>query len=140
MTGETVCCHIRPITKKGTPMKKILVTIPVNDRQKAQLERALAGGFDCELVYASPEEATDEQLAEAHAIMGVIFAEQLKKAKNLEWLQSNRSGVDEFTKPGVLPEGAILTSATGAYGLAVGEHMLALTFALVRRLPEYARR
>ena len=38
---------------------------------------------------------------------------------------------------GVLPAGAVLTNATGAYGLAVSEHMLALTFDLIRRLGQY---
>ena len=121
-------------------MKNVIVTIPVNDRHRAQLESALEGGFECELVYTTPEDVTDEQLAGAHAIMGVIFGNQLKKARRLEWLQSNRAGVDEFLKPGVLPDDAILTSASGAYSLAVGEHMVAMTFALVRRFPEYARR
>ena len=121
-------------------MKNVIVTNPANDRQKAQLESALEGGFACALTYVAPEDVTDEQLAGAHAIMGVIFPDQLKKAGKLEWLQSNRSGVDDFVKPGVLPDDAILTNAAGAYGLAVGEHMLAMTFALVRRFPEYARR
>ena len=121
-------------------MKNVLITIPANEKHKAQFEKALEGGSACELVYTDPESVTDEQLASAHAIMGVIFPGQLQKAKNLEWLQSNRAGVDDFVKPGVLPDDAILTSASGAYSLAVGEHMLAMTFALVRRFPEYARR
>ena len=121
-------------------MKNIVVTIPVNDQHKAQIESALEGGFECNLIYTSPEDVTDEQLASAHAIMGVIFANQLKKAHKLEWLQSNRAGVDEFLLPGVLSDDTILTSASGAYSLAVGEHMLAMTFSLVRRFPEYAYR
>ena len=121
-------------------MKKVLVTIPVNDRHKEQLEEALRGGAACDLVYASPESVTDEQLESAHAIMGVVFPDQIAKTRNLEWLQLNSAGYDVFVKPGVLPESVILTNASGAYGLAVGEHMLALTFALVRRFPEYARK
>ena len=36
-----------------------------------------------------------------------------------------------------MPEGAVLANATGAYGLAVSEHMLGLTFDLIRRLNQY---
>ena len=121
-------------------MKNVLITIPANENHKAQFEEALEGGVECELVYTDPESVTDEQLANANAIMGVIFPPQLKKTQNLEWVQLNSAGFDKFVEPGVLPEGVLLTNATGAYDLAVGEHMMALTFALIRRFPEYARR
>ena len=121
-------------------MKNILITIPANEKHKVQFENAVEGGCECELVYAAPEDVTDEQLANAHAIMGVIFPDQLKKTENLEWVQLNSAGFDQYVVPGVLPEGVILTNASGAYDLAVGEHLMALTFALIRRLPEYVRR
>lgn len=39
--------------------------------------------------------------------------------------------------PGVLGDGVQLTSAVGAYGPAVSEHMFACLLALLKRLPEY---
>jgi phosphoglycerate dehydrogenase-like enzyme len=39
--------------------------------------------------------------------------------------------------PGALPEKVLLTNAKGAYGLAIAEHMLAGTFALLKRLDTY---
>ena len=45
--------------------------------------------------------------------------------------------VDPYLKEGVLREGAMLTSAVGAYGQAVSEHMFATLLALCKRLHQY---
>lgn len=118
--------------------KNILVTMPVEERHKDYLEKKAAEGkFHCCFQYASGAELTDGMLEEAHVILGNLPAERLKSAKNLEWLQLNSAGADAYVKPGVMPEKAVLSNATGAYGLAVSEHMLALTFELIRRLHQY---
>ena len=70
-------------------------------------------------------------------IIGNIPADMVKAAKNLEWYQLNSAGADPYTQPGILPAGAVLTNATGAYGLAVSEHMIALVFDLIRRFNQY---
>ena len=118
--------------------KEILVTIPVTEEHKRYLEeQASSGEYHCSFRYLEGSAVKKEDVERAHVIVGNVKAEFLPHAANLELFQLNSAGADQYTKPGILPEGAVLANAKGAYGLAVSEHMLALTFALIRRFPEY---
>ncbi|MDR3860841.1 MAG: NAD(P)-dependent oxidoreductase, partial [Flavonifractor sp.] len=70
-------------------------------------------------------------------LLGYVPPDQLKTFPNLKWVQSWNAGVDPYLAPGVLPGGVRLTSAVGAYGPAVSEHMLAMLLAIYKRLPAY---
>lgn len=113
---------------------KILVSLPVNEEQK---KRITAAAKDAEVMFAAQEEVTDDMIARAQVIFGNLPAAKLRRAAQLEWLQLNSAGADAYTQPGALPAHVKLTNAVGAYGLAVSEHMLALLFAMNRRLMEY---
>ncbi len=120
--------------------KEILVTIPVAKRHKEYLEEKAAAGMDnCCFRYVTGDRVTQEDVKRANAIIGNVSPALLKAASKLEWLQLNSAGADLYTKPGILPEKTVLTNATGAYGLAVSEHMLALLFDLIRRFNQYHR-
>ena len=71
------------------------------------------------------------------AIIGNAPATEVAQCPNLEWMQTNSAGVGSYMAPGVLPEGCCLTSASGAYGVSVSEHMLALTLSLMKNIPLY---
>ena len=47
------------------------------------------------------------------------------------------AGTEPYSKPGVLPEGVKLCNATGAFGKAISEHMLATLLMLVKKLHLY---
>lgn len=117
-------------------MKNILVTIPITDEQKQRLKAQMPDAVYC---FCPEEELNDDQIAEADLILGNVSPDRVTLAKHLEWLQLNSSGSDAYAKPGVLPEGAKLTNATGAYGLAISEHLLAQTFFLKKKLGLYHR-
>lgn len=118
--------------------KTILVTLPITKAQKDQLENAAAETDGaCSFVYAA--EPTDQQLAEANVIIGMVPVERLGTATSLEWLQLSWAGAGPYCAPGALPSDVVLTCASGAYGLTCSEHMLAFTFDLIRRFPEYHR-
>ena len=55
----------------------------------------------------------------------------------LKWLQTWSAGVDPYLKPGCFPEGAMLTSAVGAYGPSVAEHTFATLLTLLKKLHRY---
>lgn len=114
--------------------KKIIVLIPVEDRHKICLEQA-AG--DSELIYRKSFELTYLEAQSANIIIGDVPAKLVKDSKNLELLQLNSAGTGEYVNEGVLPEGVLLTNATGAYGPALSEHMLALTLMLLKKLHFY---
>ena len=120
--------------------KEILVTIPVNEEHKKYLEENGASGkYSCVFRYVPGKDVTEEEVKRANVIIGNLPPAKLEGAEKLEWVQLNSAGADQYTKPGVLPEGCMLTNATGAYGLAVSEHMLAQTFDLIRRFNQYHR-
>jgi phosphoglycerate dehydrogenase-like enzyme len=55
-------------------------------------------------------------------------------AKRLRWLQVMSSGVDAILRVGV-PDGVVLTGASGVHANAVADHALALLLALIRGIP-----
>ena len=116
--------------------KKVLVTIPVTQEQRNLLVEKGAGR--CELTFLPAAEVSAELLADQDALIGNLAPDRLKNT-GLQWVQLNSAGADAYTPEGILSPDCILTTAVGAYGLAVSEHMIALTFAMVRRLGQYAR-
>ena len=114
----------------------ILVTIPMDEEQKKTLS-AIAP--DARVDYIPADQVTQDEAAQAEIILGNVPIPLLKGAKKLKWLQLNFAGSDNCAAPGVLPEGVILTNATGAYGLAISECMLAGILYLIKRLDQYQR-
>lgn len=118
--------------------KMVLVTLPLSPQHREQIEQAAAGtATACNFVYA--EEPADKQVASASVIIGMVEPERLQLATQLEWMQLSWAGAGPYCDDGILPENAVLTCASGAYGLTCSEHMLAFTFDLVRRFPAYHR-
>ena len=115
-------------------MKKILVTIPVQERHKARIDE-LAGG--CGVTYVPAGKATEEQVAEASVIIGNVPAKMIKASENLELLQLESAGADAYLPAGVLAEKTVLCNATGAYNRTVTEHAVALTLMLMKKLYLY---
>lgn len=113
----------------------ILVTPPVNDRQK---EKLLAAAKGHEVVFHLKDDVTAEDLRKADIILGNLNdPKQLSKCEHLKWIQLNNAGTEGYCGPGVLPEGALLANATGAYGLAISEHMIGCLFELRKKLHLY---
>lgn len=133
--------------------KNILVTVPVSAEQK---EALLAAAGACPVRFRLGEDLpsgrggtlpfpqllpagplTPEDTAWAHAILGNVDPSLLAGAQNLQWLQTSSAGVEGYLRPGILPENAALTNATGAYGLAISEHMLGSLLMILKKLHLY---
>ena len=114
----------------------LLVTIPM-DAQQRQTLSAIAP--EAEVIYTAAEAVTPDQVSRAEIILGNLPIPLLQYAKRLKWLQLNYAGSDNYAAPGVLPEGVILTNASGCYGLAISECMLAGILQLIKRLDQYQR-
>lgn len=82
-------------------------------------------------------ELTEADYAQATVILGNPPAARLGEGCALRWLHTRSAGVDAYTVPGVLPQGARLSCSTGAYGHSVSEHLFAMLLALMKHLPEY---
>ncbi|MDR0567972.1 MAG: D-2-hydroxyacid dehydrogenase [Spirochaetaceae bacterium] len=74
--------------------------------------------------------------ADTVIIFGNPPAEFLKTCPNLQWLQLQSAGANGFVS-GEVGSQVKVTCATGGYGHAVSEHMVALTLALYKKLHLY---
>lgn len=111
--------------------KQIIVTIPVKERHKAYLESKAP---DARFLYTSAQNITDDELDKANIIIGNVPPKRLHSPAALEWMQLNSAGSDNYCAPGVLSPRTILTNATGAYGLAISEYMLAVSLQIQNKL------
>lgn len=114
-------------------MLKTAVMMRSNDAQRAFL---LKEHPDVELVF-SPE-LTEENIGEYDVILGNIKPDLLKKANKLKLLQLGSAGVDGYTGEGVFanPE-TVLCNASGAYGLAISECLVAMHMCILKKLHHY---
>ncbi len=119
-------------------MKTILVVQNMTEEQRGNIRKIAA---ECrepsELLFSCEKPFTQEEIARADAVIGRTSLEMLQQMPNLEWYQLPSAGADADVKKGGYPENCIVTNAAGAYDLSVSEHMVALTFAMTRRLGEY---
>ncbi|MBR2264042.1 MAG: D-2-hydroxyacid dehydrogenase [Firmicutes bacterium] len=112
---------------------KVISVLPLNEWHKAFLKSKA----DAEFIYSSPEEVNEEMLADADVILGNIPPRMLAACKSLKLMQLNSAGTDGYTAEGVLAPETRLANATGAYGLAISEHMLAMLLMLMKKLDRY---
>lgn len=82
---------------------------------------------------------TEEELGQAEIIIGNVKPQMLKDAGEPQWIQLNTAGSDNYCAPGILRPGVVLTNASGAYGLAISEYMVGMTFMLQNRFYQYYR-
>jgi phosphoglycerate dehydrogenase-like enzyme len=106
--------------------------------EDAYRTRLIAALKDYRVVFAELETAIDEADAHSAEVMignppAAALTAKPVRYPALKWLQLFMSGVDAYR--GL--SGITVTNARGAYGLAVSEHMTAMTLALLKRLHQY---
>ena len=129
----------------------ILIVIPLEQRQKQMLEeiapgcelrvRSLSGdGPDSSLGFADLVESprlTEEDMAWADILFGNVPPAMLEHFSRLQWMQTGSAGVEGYLKLPLWQDGVFLTNSTGAYGLAISEHMLGTLLELMKKLELY---
>jgi phosphoglycerate dehydrogenase-like enzyme len=91
-------------------------------------------------VARSAAEANDH-MREAEVLFGYPTSEQFDSASNLKWIQTSDAGMEGLfgQVPQVAESQVTVTNARGAGAPMIGEHALALMFALSRQLPRFWR-
>lgn len=119
-------------------MKKICVNTLASspERERRIREAARRHGYEVELI--EQEQFDPGRLADCEILFGNVPPSYLAAATSLRWFQSNFAGVNAFFEAKAL-EGRefLFTKAAGGYGISIAEHVLAMTLALFRRLPDY---
>ena len=109
----------------------ILVTIELLPEHRGWLEAAAPGEN-----FRYKTDAVREDVEWADVLLGNVMPNLLSPTDKLRWMQTGSAGVDAYLH-GCLPEDCILTNATGAYGLAIAEYMIAAWLMLMKKLHGY---
>ena len=112
----------------------VIALIPFQGEEREKLMQA-APGYT--FIWGGDGEIAPEAWENAVAILGNPTPAQLKGCPRLRWVQLGSAGADSYCKPGVLPLEVTLTNATGSYGHAISEHMVAVTMMLYKKLHLY---
>jgi phosphoglycerate dehydrogenase-like enzyme len=95
---------------------------------------------DFQVVRMTTYDGIEEQLADADiAFTFSLRPEQFAQAKRLRWIHSPAAAVHQFLFPELVNSDVILTNAREVHGPVVAEHVLALIFALAKRIPQSVR-
>jgi len=90
-----------------------------------------------EVVRLTTYEGIEKQLAGADiAFTFSLRPEQFAQARSLRWIHSPAAAVHQFLFPELVNSDVILTNAREVHGPVVAEHVMALIFALAKRIPQ----
>jgi phosphoglycerate dehydrogenase-like enzyme len=81
------------------------------------------------------QEFSDSEIAFAFA----LSLKQLQSAKKLRWIHSPSAAIHQFLFPEFVASDVILTNARDVHGPVVAEHVIALIFALAKKIPQAVR-
>jgi phosphoglycerate dehydrogenase-like enzyme len=78
----------------------------------------------------------DEEIVDAEVVIAwSIRPEQIAAAKRLRWIHSPAAAVHQLMFPELVASDVVLTNAREVHGPVVAEHVIALIFALAKRIP-----
>ena len=109
---------------------KVLFSTNIHPEDKERF--TVLNGVD--ITFKPKNEVTEDDLKNTEVIFGNIPAELVLSAPALKWVQLDSAGANTYA---ALDKAFTLTNASGAYGTAISEYMLACTLAILKNLPEY---
>ena len=93
-----------------------------------------------EAVQRSSYDGIEDYLCDAEVVIAwSLRPEQFKAAEKLCWIHSPAAAVHQLMFPELIHSEVILTNSSEVHGGVVAEHVMALVFALAKRLPQAAR-
>lgn len=116
-------------------INNILIVMPAYKEHEQQLQAAAPGA---KISKVKPENLTAELVEEADVIVGSLPSAFLPHMKKTKLLQLNFAGVAPpyLALKDSHPD-TVLCCASGAYGPAISEHMVAMLLSLMKRLHQY---
>jgi phosphoglycerate dehydrogenase-like enzyme len=92
------------------------------------------------VVHLPDYKRVDEEIGDAEIVIAwSIRPEQIAAAKKLRWIHSPAAAVHQLIFPELVNSDIILTNAREVHGPVVAEHVIALIFALAKRIPGSVR-
>jgi len=93
-----------------------------------------------EIIHRDRYEGIDEHLADAEILFAFqLRPEQFNSARKLRWIHAPTAAVHQLLFPELVASALVLTNAREVHGPVVAEHVIALIFALAKKIPQAAR-
>jgi len=93
-----------------------------------------------EVVHLTNYDQIETHLPDADiAIAWSLRPEQLRLAKKLRWIHSTAAAIHQLMFPELIESNVIVSNARDVHGPVVAEHVIALIFALAKRIPDAVR-
>lgn len=101
--------------------------------------RETAEKVNAELYFTDSENEVPEDFKDADIVYGygmnILKADNVRNNKNLKWISMMSAGTDYLSKPGLFAnEDIIITNSSGAYGVTIAEHIIAVSLMMMRKL------
>ncbi len=109
---------------------KVVITTPM----PSEIQQKFLAIDTIDLQFTDRSNPDINLLQQADVILGNVSTKLIPECKNLKWLQLDSAGANTIA---ALPQEFILTNASGAYGEAISEHLLACTLSSLKNLEEY---
>jgi phosphoglycerate dehydrogenase-like enzyme len=92
------------------------------------------------VVHLPDYKRVDEEIGDAEIVVAwSIRPEQIAAARKLRWIHSPAAAVHQLIFPELVNSDIILTNAREVHGPVVAEHVIALVFALAKKIPDSVR-
>lgn len=114
-------------------MQTIVVSIPCRDREKNYFKEHFP---EYEFIFCSKEEMRN-YIEEASVVVGQPSLMDIKKAKNLKWIQMGIAGADYYSRNAEVLKDIIVTNVSGAFGQSISEYLLTMTLMLYKKMNLY---
>ena len=99
--------------------------------------RETAAKVGAEVAFCVKEDEIPEDFKDADILYGQGI-KTAKTSKNLKWMCASFAGVDNLCRPDSFANpDCILTNSSGAYGVGIAEHIIAVSLMMMRRLTEF---
>src|SRR5579864_1133304 len=92
-----------------------------------------------QVVQCNSYDGIESELRNAEVIFTISLSpEQFAAARNLRWIQAPTAAIHQFLFPELINSDVVLTNATEVHGPVVAEHVIAVMFALAKKIPQAA--
>ena len=89
------------------------------------------------IVQRNSYDGIEPELRDAEIVFTLsLRPEQFRAARNLRWIHAPTAAVHQFMFPALVNSDVILTDSTEVHGPVVAEHVMALIFALAKKIPQ----
>lgn len=116
-------------------MKTVVLSQVLKEHHRKTLSDT-AAEIGAELCFVTSEDAIPEEFRDAEVLYG-FGVKTARTSRSLKWLSVPSAGVDFLMKPGSFAnEACILTNSSGAYGVTIAEHIIAVSLMMMRHLAD----